>query len=73
MPEQHINQRNSAATRREERYSGTAEQKIVIRYRDIGVLGAFAEETRKIADKKVRQTAKTAVCLTFLSANITHT
>lgn len=46
MPEQHINQRNSAATRREERYSGTAEQKIVIRYRDIG---AFAEEARKIA------------------------
>ena len=34
---------------REERYSRTAEQKIVIRYRDIGILGAFAEEARKIA------------------------
>ena len=34
---------------REERYSKTAEQKIIIHYRDIGVLGAFAEEVRKIA------------------------
>ncbi|MHB8986053.1 MAG: DUF4368 domain-containing protein, partial [Eubacteriales bacterium] len=35
--------------KREERYSRTAEQKIVIHYRDIGVLGAFAEDARKIA------------------------
>ena len=28
---------------RDERYSRTAEQKIVIRYRDIGFSGAFAE------------------------------
>ncbi|MDI9499667.1 MAG: Recombinase [Pelotomaculum sp. PtaU1.Bin035] len=34
---------------RGERYSRTAEQEIVIRYRDIGVLGAFAEDSRKIA------------------------
>ena len=34
---------------REERYSGTAEQTIIIRYRDIGVIGAFAEEAQKIA------------------------
>jgi hypothetical protein len=34
---------------REERYSRTAEQKIIIHYRDIGVLGAFAEEAQKIA------------------------
>jgi hypothetical protein len=34
---------------RGERYSRTAEQKIVIRYRDIGILGAFAEEAQKIA------------------------
>jgi len=34
---------------RGERYSRTAEQEIVIRYRDIGVLGAFAEEAQKIA------------------------
>ena len=34
---------------RGERYSRTAEQKIVIRYRDIGVLEAFAEEAKKIA------------------------
>ncbi|MDA8211224.1 MAG: DUF4368 domain-containing protein [Clostridia bacterium] len=34
---------------REERYSRTAEQKIVICYRDIGILGAFTEEARKIA------------------------
>lgn len=33
---------------REERYSRTAEQKIVIHYRDIGVVGAFAEEAEKI-------------------------
>jgi site-specific DNA recombinase len=34
---------------REERYSRTAEQTIIIRYRDIGVLGAFAEEAKKLA------------------------
>lgn len=34
---------------RGERYSRTAEQTIIIHYRDIGVLGAFAEETQKIA------------------------
>ncbi|MEA4921593.1 MAG: recombinase family protein [Clostridiaceae bacterium] len=34
---------------RGERYSRTAEQKIVIRYRDIGVLEAFMEEVRRIA------------------------
>ena len=34
---------------RSERYSRTAEQKIVIRYRDIGILGAFTEEVQKIA------------------------
>ncbi|HHU22898.1 MAG TPA: DUF4368 domain-containing protein [Clostridiales bacterium] len=34
---------------RGERYSRTAEQKIIIHYRDIGVLGAFAEEAQKIA------------------------
>jgi hypothetical protein len=34
---------------RGERYSRTAEQKIVIRYRDIGILCAFAEEAQKIA------------------------
>jgi hypothetical protein len=34
---------------RGERYSRTAEQEIAIRYEDIGVLGAFAEDSRKIA------------------------
>lgn len=34
---------------RGERYSRGAEQKIIIRYRDIGILGAFAEEAHKIA------------------------
>ncbi|MGE5630173.1 MAG: recombinase family protein [Caulobacteraceae bacterium] len=34
---------------RGERYSRTAEQKIIIHYRDIGVLGAFAGEAQKIA------------------------
>ena len=34
---------------REERYSRTAEQAIIIHYRDIGVIGAFAEEAKKIA------------------------
>jgi hypothetical protein len=34
---------------RGERYSRTAEQKIVIRYRDIGALEAFMEEVRRIA------------------------
>ena len=34
---------------REERYSRTAEQTIIICYRDIGVLGTFAEEAEKIA------------------------
>ncbi|OQB26102.1 MAG: hypothetical protein BWY11_00052 [Firmicutes bacterium ADurb.Bin182] len=42
---------------RGERYSRTAEQKIVIRYRDIGILGAFAEEAQKIAEQQQRQTA----------------
>lgn len=32
-----------------ERYSRTAEQEITIRYRDIGILGAFTENTGKIA------------------------
>lgn len=34
---------------RAERYSRTAEQEIIIHYRDIGVVGAFAEEAQKIA------------------------
>ncbi len=34
---------------RGERYSRTAEQTIIIHYRDIGILGAFAEEAEKIA------------------------
>lgn len=34
---------------RGKRYSRTAEQKIVIRYQDIGIPGAFAEEARKAA------------------------
>lgn len=42
---------------REERYSRTAEQKIIIHYRDIGVIGAFAEEAEKIAEQRQRQTA----------------
>ncbi len=42
---------------RGERYSRTAEQKIVIRYRDIGVVGAFAEEAEKICEQQQRQTA----------------
>jgi len=42
---------------RAERYSRTAEQEIVIHYRDIGVVGAFAEEAEKIAEQRQRQTA----------------
>lgn len=42
---------------RAERYSRTAEQEIVIHYRDIGVVGAFAEESEKIAEQRQRQTA----------------
>lgn len=42
---------------RAERYSRTAEQEIVIQYRDIGVVGAFAEEAEKIAEQRQRQTA----------------
>ncbi len=34
---------------REERYSRKAEQAIIIHYRDIGVISAFAEEADKIA------------------------
>nr|MDA8096739.1 DUF4368 domain-containing protein [Clostridia bacterium] len=34
---------------RGERYSRTAEQTIIIHHRDIGILGAFAEEAEKIA------------------------
>ncbi|GEM_PF-3588429 len=40
-----------------ERYSRTSEQEIVIHYRDIGVIGAFAEEAEKIAEQRQRQTA----------------
>jgi len=42
---------------RAERYSRTAEQEIVIHYRDIGVIGAFAEEAEKIAKQRQRRTA----------------
>ena len=42
---------------RAERYSMTAEQEILIHYRDIGVVGAFAEEAEKITKQRVRQTA----------------
>jgi DNA invertase Pin-like site-specific DNA recombinase len=42
---------------RAERYSRTAEQQIIIHYRDIGVVGAFAEEAEKIAEQRQRQTA----------------
>jgi DNA invertase Pin-like site-specific DNA recombinase len=42
---------------RGERYSRTAEQEIIIHYRDIGVIGAFAEEAEKIAEQRQRQTA----------------
>ena len=42
---------------RAERYSRTAEQEIIIHYRDIGVVGAFAEESEKIAEQRQRQTA----------------
>ncbi len=41
---------------RGERYSRTSEQGIVIHYRDIGVIGAFAEEAEKIAEQRQRQT-----------------
>ncbi len=40
-----------------ERYSRTAEQEIIIHYRDIGVVGTFAEEAEKIAEIQQRQTA----------------
>jgi len=42
---------------RVERYSRTAEQEIVIHYRDIGVVGAFTEESEKILEQQQRQTA----------------
>lgn len=42
---------------RAERYSRTSEQKVIIYYRDIGVIGAFAEEAEKIAEQRQRQTA----------------
>lgn len=42
---------------REERYSRTAKQKIIIHYRDIGVIVAFAEEAEKIAEQRQKQTA----------------
>lgn len=42
---------------RAERYSRTAEQEIVIHCRDIGVVGAFAEEAEKVAEIRQRQTA----------------
>ena len=42
---------------RAKRYSRTAEQQIIIHYRDIGVVGAFAEEAEKIAEQRQRQTA----------------
>lgn len=42
---------------RAEKYSRTAEQEIIIHYRDIGVVGAFAEEAEKIAEQWQRQTA----------------
>lgn len=42
---------------RAERYFRTAEQTIIIHYRDIGVVGAFAEEAEKIAEQRQRQTA----------------
>jgi hypothetical protein len=42
---------------RAERYSRTAEQEIIIHYRDIGVVGAFAEEAEKILEQQQRQTA----------------
>ncbi len=42
---------------RAERYSRTSEQKVIIHYRDIGVIGAFAEEAEKIAGQRQRQTA----------------
>lgn len=37
---------------RAERYSRTAEQKIVIHYRDIGVMSSFAEEAVKICEEQ---------------------
>lgn len=42
---------------RAERYSRTAEQEIVIHYRGIGVVSAFAEESEKILEQQQRQTA----------------
>ncbi|KKM08599.1 recombinase, partial [Clostridiales bacterium PH28_bin88] len=42
---------------RGERYSRTAEQEIIIHYRDIGVISAFAEEAEKIVKQRQRQTA----------------
>ena len=42
---------------RAERYSRTAEQEIIIHYRDIGVVGAFAEEAEKVSEQRQRQTA----------------
>ena len=42
---------------RSERYSRTAEQEIIIHYRDIDIVGAFAEEAEKVAKQRQRQTA----------------
>lgn len=42
---------------RGERYSRTAEQTIIIYYRDIGVIGAFVEEAEKITEQQQRQIA----------------
>jgi len=42
---------------RGKRYSRTAEQEIIIHYRDIGVVGAFAQEAEKIAEQRQGQTA----------------
>ena len=42
---------------RAERYSRTSEQQIIIHYRDIGVIGASAEEAEKIAKQRQQQTA----------------
>lgn len=46
-----------AVGERAEKYSRTAEQEIIIHYRDIGVVGAFAEEAEKKAEQRQRQTA----------------
>ncbi|MFZ7101942.1 MAG: DUF4368 domain-containing protein [Peptococcaceae bacterium] len=42
---------------RADRYSRTKEQEIIIHYRDIRVISAFAEEAEKITEQRQRQTA----------------